>query len=197
MASSAVFIEKTMTSKSSHPTHPIDNAAGSAVGIVIALVLVLALACGGGYWAYGKYFKNEPLRTKLSSMKMKAELIRFTHDQVSTALYHNMVMLDDIVVMMDKELKRLTRIANKFPSQNSIVAPQTEALNIARDRLAKRLVDVTATIENIYVAWLVDRSKGNGQIRSHKGTLTRQLADAIRGEATLIGRIRTNTDAAS
>jgi hypothetical protein len=108
-----------------------------------------------------------------------------------------MVMLDDIVVMMDKELKRLTRIGKKFPSQNGIVAPQTEALNTARDRLAKNLVDVTATIENIYVTWLVDRSKGTGQIKSQKGTLTRQLAEAIRGEAVLISRIRTNAEAAS
>lgn len=197
MSSSVVIIKKQMTPKSFHHTQAIDNATGSAVGIVIALVLVLTLAGGGGYWAYGKYFKKEPLRTKLSSMKMKEELIRFTHNHVSTALYHNMVMLDDIVVMMDKELKRLTRIGKKFPSQNGIVAPQTEALNTARDRLAKSLVDVTATIENIYVTWLVDRSKGTGQIKSQKGTLTRQLAEAIRGEAVLISRIRTNAEAAS
>ncbi|MBC2709479.1 MAG: hypothetical protein HGJ94_00245 [Desulfosarcina sp.] len=180
-----------------HRDSLIRNANGGTVGIVIALVLVLALASGGGYFAYNKYYKKDPLRTKLSSMKMKEELIRFTHDRVSTALYSNMVLLDDIVVMMDRELDRLKRIGKKFPNQNGIIASQTKELKVARDRLAKVLADVTTKIEKMYVTWLVDRSKGAGQILSQKGTLTRQLADAIRGEAVLIGRIRTNPDAAS
>lgn len=174
-----------------------NNTSGGAVGILIALVLVLALAGGGGFWAYTKYFKKEPLRSKLASMKVKAELIRFTHDRVSTALYRNMVMLDDILVMMDAELDRLKRIAKKFPNQRGIVASQTEELKEARERMARILTDVNATLEKMYVTWLVNRSEGTGQIRSQKGTLTRQLADAIRGEAVLIGRIRTNPDATS
>ena len=173
------------------------NTSGRAVGILIAMVLVLALAGGGGFLAYNKFYKKEPLRSKLASMKVKTELIRFTHDQVSTALYHNMVMLDDILVMMDKELDRLKRIGKKFPNQQRIIASQTEALKTARERMARVLTDVNATLENMYVTWLVNRSEGTGQIRSQKGTLTRQLADAIRGEAVLISRIRTNTEAKS
>ena len=73
-----------MMPKTRFPNNPLNSASGGAVGIVIALVLVLALAGGGGYLAYGKYYKKAQLRTKLSSMKMKAELIRFTHDSVST-----------------------------------------------------------------------------------------------------------------
>ena len=174
-----------------------NNTSGGAVGILIALVLVLALAGGGGFWTYNKYYKKEPLRSKLASMKVKAELIRFTHDRVSTALYRNMVMLDDILVMMDAELDRLKRIGKKFPNQRGIVASQTEELKEARQRMARILTDVNATLEKMYVTWLVNRSEGTGQIRSQKGTLTRQLADAIRGEAVLIGRIRTNPDATS
>lgn len=178
-------------------TNPIKNATGGAAGILIALVLVLVLAAGGGYYAYNTHYKKEPLRTKLASLKTKEELIRFSHDRVSRALYHNIVTLDDIVVMMDKELKRLQRIGKKFPNQNGIVESQTKELNVARDRLAAVLTDVTAKIEKIYVTWLVDRSEGTGQILSQKGTLTRKLADAIRGEAILIGRIRSNPEAAS
>lgn len=179
------------------PISPMANTSGRAVGILIAMVLVLALAGGGGFLAYNKFYKKAPLRSKLASMKVKTELIRFTHDQVSTALYHNMVMLDDILVMMDKELDRLKRIGKKFPNQQRIIASQTEELKTARERMARALTDVNATLENMYVTWLVDRSEGTGQIRSQKGTLTRQLADTIRGEAVLIGRIRTNPDAAS
>ena len=174
-----------------------NNTRGGAVGILIALVLVLTLAGGGGFWAYNKYYKKEPLRSKLASVKVKAELIRFTHDSVSTALYRNMILADDILVMMDAELDRLKRIGKKFPNQGGIVASQTEELKEARERMARTLTDVNATLEKMYVTWLVNRSEGTGQIRSQKGTLTRQLADAIRGEAALISRIRTNPDAAS
>jgi hypothetical protein len=171
--------------------------AGGAVGIVIVLVLVLAVAAGGGYWAYNKYYKIEPPRTKLASMKVKEELVQFTYDRVSRALHYNLITLDDIVVMMDKELKRLQRIAKKFPDQKGIVDPQIKELTRARKHLATTLKEATAAIEKIYVTWLVDRSKGTGQINSRKGTLTRKLADAIRGESVLIGRIRTNPDASS
>jgi len=147
--------------------------------------------------AYTKYYKKEPLRSKLSCMKIKEELIRFTHDRVSTALYGNMVLADDIVVIMDKELDRLKRIGKKFPNQREIISAQTTELNTAREHMARVLADVTANLEKMYVTWLVDRSEGTGQIRSQKGTLTRQLADAIRGEAVVISRIRSNPEAAS
>jgi hypothetical protein len=189
--------KKSMNLKPHHLISPLNNTNGGAFGILIALVLVLALAGGGGYWAFNKYYKKEPLRSKLSSMKIKEELIRFTHDRVSTALYGNMVLLDDVLVMMDKELDRLKRIGKKFPNQRGIVAAQTKELNAAREHLAKVLGDVSAKLEKMYVTWLVNRSEGSGQIRSQKGTLTRQLADAIRGEAILISRIRSNPDAAS
>jgi hypothetical protein len=184
-----------MTPKPHPLTSPFNNAAGGAAGIVVALLLVLALAGGGGYWGYNKYYKKQPLQTKLTSLKVKEELVQFTHDRVSRALYHNLVTLDDIVVMMDKEVKRLQRIGKKFPNQKTIVASQTKELGVARERLAGVMADVTARIEKIYVTWLVNRSEGTGMIRSQKGTLTRLLADAIRGESVLIGRIRTNPDA--
>ena len=189
--------KRNMAPKPHHPINSINNTSGGVVGILIAVVLVLALAGGGGFLAYNKYYKKEPLRSKLASMKVKGELIRFTHDQVSTALYRNMVMLDDILVMMDTELDRLKRIGKKFPNQRGIVTAQTQELTVARDGMAKVLADVSAKLEKMYVTWLVNRSEGTGQIRSQKGTLTRQLADAIRGEAVLIGRIRSNPDAAS
>lgn len=186
-----------MTTKSQPLSNPFTNTTGGAAGILIALVLVLSLAGGGGYLAYNKYVKKTPLQTRLSTIKVKEELVRFTHDHVSTALYHNMMMMDDIVVMMDRELDRLKRIGKKFPNQNGIVGSQTKDLGIARERLSKVLAGVTATIEKMYVTWLVNRSEGTGQIRSQKGTLTRLLADAIRGEAAHISRIRTNPAAAS
>ena len=177
--------------------HPLRNATGGAAAIVIALVVVLGVAAGGGYWAYNKYMKAEPPRTKLASLKVKEELVQFVHDRVSRAMHHNMNALDDIVVMMDKELKRLQRIGKQFPDQRGIVDPQVKALSAARKRLAGALQEVTAAIEKIYVTWLVDRSEGTGLIKAQKGTLTRVLADAIRGEQVLISRIRNNPSATS
>jgi hypothetical protein len=186
-----------MAAKTPRLYNPIGNVTGGTAGIVVALLLVLAVAGGGGYWAYANHFRKAPLKTKLASLKTKEEMVRFTHDRVSRALYHNMIMLDDIVVMMDKELKRLKRIGRKFPNQKDIITSQTQELTAARDHLAASLKEVTASVEKIYVIWLVDRAAGTSQIQSNKGTLTRKLADAIRGEAVLIGRIRSNPDAAS
>lgn len=179
-----------------HSNNPLCNSRGKARGIVVALILAAILA-GGGYWFYHTTYRKAPLQPKLYSLKINKSLIHFTHDHVSTALYHNLIMTDDIVVMMDKELKRLKRIEKKFPNQRGIVSAQTEDLEASRRRMATALADTTANIEKIYVTWLVDRPAGTGLINSQKGTLTRHLADAIRGEAVLIGRIRSNSDAAS
>jgi hypothetical protein len=187
-----------MTHHASHPPcHQVNNSSGSAAGILIALVLVLALAGGGGFWAYTNYFKKKPLQTKLSSHKVKEEVVRFTNDYVSRALYHNLITIDDIVSMMNKELKRLKRLGSKFPNQSSIITTQTKELNTARDKLSKAMSEVTAALEKMYVIWMVDRARGISEINAQKGTLTQQLADAIRNESVLIGRIRSNPEAAS
>jgi hypothetical protein len=177
--------------------HYVNNANGGIVGILIALILVLALAGGGGFWAYTNLLKKKPLQTKLASHKVKAEVVRFTNDYVSQALYHNLITVDDLVVMMDKELKRLKRIGTKFPNQRNIITAETSQLSTARNKLSKVLSGVTAALEKMYVIWLVDQDRGVSEINSQKGTLTRQLADAIRDESVLIGRIRSNPEAAS
>ena len=167
-----------------------NNARGGAAGILIFLLLLLAAAGGGGYYAYTKYYKKEPLRTKLTSIKMKPEMISFVHDRVSPALYHNLIMTDDILVMMGKETDRLKRLAKQFPDQAAIIAPQSEALSASKERLSKQLADSAATIEKIYVTWMVDRTAGLSQIRAQRGHITRKLANALRNENELVSRIR-------
>lgn len=100
-------------------------------------------------------------------------------------------------MMMNKELDRLKRIAKQFPEQEAIIKPQTQALTESRDRLAATLTDAAASIEKIYVTWLVDRTNGVSQINNQRGTLTRQLADAIREENNLVSRLRANPDTAT
>lgn len=178
-------------------TRPVKNTNGGAVIIVVALLLFIAIAVGGGYITYNKFLKKPPLKTKLSSVKIKKELIQFSNNRISPALYHNMVMIDDILVMMDKELDRLKRINKQFPNQSEIVSPQVKALSDAHDRLSTALADATTRIEKIYVTWLVDQKEGAGQIRTQKGLLAQQLAEAIRNEAGQIGRIKNNPEARS
>lgn len=175
--------------------HPMANDRGGAMVLIIVLSLILVLIGAGGYYAYNRYMKPEPLRSKLSSSKIKEEVIHFVNDNVSAALYQNMIMLDDIMVMMDKELKRLERIGKKFPNQGKIVSAQSESLKLARERMAKALDDTTTKLEKMYVTWLVDRAKGVEQIKVQRAPLTQRLADAIRRDHELVGSIRANPNA--
>jgi hypothetical protein len=182
-----------------HPqtVQPIANERGGAMVLIVVLSLMLALIGAGGYYAYSRYMKPAPLRDKLSSAKMKSEVIHFVHDDVSPSLYRNMILLDDIMVIMDKELKRLERIGKKFPNQRKIVAAQSESLNLARERMAAALDNATAKLEKMYVTWLVDRARGVEQIKSQRAPLTQLLVDAIRHDNALIGSIRANPNAAT
>ncbi len=180
-----------------HYPHPMKNASGGAVFVIVLLLVFMSILGGGGYVAYTKFIKKPPLQTKLACVKIKPELVQFSHDLISPILYNNMVMMDDILVMMDKELDRLKRIEKKYPNQAKIVTPQIEELSAARDRLGEALERVTAKIEKIYVTWLVNQRDGAVQIRENRSLLTNQLAETIRDEAMLIGRVRKNKDATS
>lgn len=58
------------------------------------LLVFMSILGGSGYFAYTKFIKKPPLQTKLASVRIKPELIQFSHDQVSTILYNNMIMLE-------------------------------------------------------------------------------------------------------
>ncbi len=186
----------TQRRKNSHCC-PINNPNGGVVGILIVLILLLALVGGGGFFAYTKFLKKEPLQTKLVSQKVKEEVLQFTNDYVSQAIYQNLITMDDTVVMLDKEIKRLKRIGTKFPNQRTIITTQTDQLSTTRNRLAKAMGEVTAALERIYVIWLVEHKKGIDQIKAQKRALNQQLTDTIRDEAELISRIRSNPPPAS
>ena len=96
------------------------------------------------FFAYTKFLKKEPLQTKLVSQKVKEEVLQFTNDYVSQAIYQNLITMDDTVVMLDKEIKRLKRIGTKFPNQRTIITTQTDQLSTTRNRLAKAMGEVTA-----------------------------------------------------
>lgn len=180
----------------SHFRSLMTDSRGGTMGIVIAVILVLAVVIAGGYYLYStKTQKPEPLRTRLTTVKMKADVIAFVHNQVSPALYHNLITTDDVIVMMNKELDRLKRIAKQFPDQGQVIDAQAKTLSDSRDRLKAALVSTASAIEGLYVIWLVDRPDSLSRINSQKGTLTRELANAIREESDLINRIRANPDA--
>ena len=185
-----------MPKRSDHP-HPMKNSDGGAVFVIVLLLVFMSILGGGGYFAYTKFIKKPPLQNKLACVKIKPELIRFSHDVISPIFYNNMVMLDDIVVMMDEELDRLKRIEKKYPNQAKIITPQIEEFSASRNRLNKALEQVAAKIEKIYVTWLVNQKDGALLIRENRSLLTNQLAEAIRGEAMLIGRVRKNKDTTS
>ncbi len=177
--------------------YPVGNARGGALVLLIVLVLILAGAGGGGYWAYNKYLKPKPMRTKLVSQKVKEEVVKFTKDYVSQTLYTNLLTVDDAVVMMDKELKRLGRIATKFPDQNKIIATETDTLTKSRKKLFAALKQTTAALEKIYVIWLVDPKRAGEEIKAQRSGLSQHLANIFKEEAPLISRIRSNPQAAS
>ena len=176
---------------------PVRNTKGGAVFIILLVTLFVAATAGGGYFAYTKWIRKPPLKTKLATIPLKKELIQFSNDTISPALYHNMVMIDEMLVTMEKELDRLKRIGKQFPNQKGVVSPRISALEEACKRLSTVLSEAAGRIEKMYVAWLVDRKEGFNQIRDQKGSLTQGLAEAIRNEAGLVGRIKNNPEAHS
>jgi len=186
-----------MTSIFHRTAQPVATPKGGAVLILIVVLLFVAAAAGGGYFAYKKWIEKPPLKTKFATLPIKKELIQFSSNTISPALYHNMAMIDEMLLTLDKELDRLKRIGKQFPNQKGVVSPRISALDGSRERLSAILTDAAGRIEKMYVTWLVDREEGILQIRDQKNSLTQGLADAIRKEAGLLGRIQNNPEAQS
>ncbi len=156
-----------------------NNQKGGAAGIFITLLLVFSLLGGGGFFAYKKFFSAEKTRKALSSVKMKEEIILFTHKNMPI-VYRHLIALDDTIALIDKELNRFKKIGKKFPGQNAIVTAEAEALNTMKKQLTNKMSAVSNTIETIYVTWLVNRKKGLITIKEQRRNLSKTLMEADR-----------------
>ncbi len=167
----------------------INNSRGGAAAVIIGLIIFLGLAGGGGYFAYKKYFTKPPVRKTLSGVKVKAEIIGFTHNRIPM-LYGYVIRLSDTIALIDTELDRLKKISKKFPGREKIVSDESSALKTARDRLAKEMSVITGEMETLYVTWLVNKKKGFDTIRRKRHDLSKQTLAAIKSVNKITARLK-------
>ncbi len=165
------------------------NQSGKALVTLMIVLTVLAMLGGGGYWAYEHYFQEKP-RLKLGSVKVKPEVMDFVYRYMPKV--HSLVIsLDDDIVLMDSETKRLTSIAKKFPDQTKLVNGQLELIKKTRATVAETLNYTMGRIQTIYVTWLIDPVRGKRALAEDRRDLIRKMLTVRKSSGRLLARLRT------
>jgi hypothetical protein len=161
-------------------------------GISIFLIVVLLLICSAtgifAYLAYVVYSSGLKPQRALATVKLKADVLAFAHQQVPD-LYNRLIALDNLVVLVDDELGQLKRIKRSYPSQNNIVGNANASLTEKRRILAEALQTAGQKVEALYVSYLINPTRGARDIQRQKSSLIKEINSAIMAEKELALRL--------
>jgi CRISPR/Cas system CSM-associated protein Csm2 small subunit len=160
----------------------------STMAALIILGMVLLVLGATAYFGFRFYIRSEQPRTALKSVKLKKELLEFTHGQIRE-VYQQIIRLDDVIFLIDDEIKRLEKIAKQFPDQKPIVESERGNLTAEREKLAQALSSVIKDIEAIYVTFLVNQASGIQRVNQNRGSLKERCDKALSNSSKLIFRL--------
>lgn len=162
------------------------------IKIIVILISFIALSAmvGAGYigikiwWA-----KNQP-RQSLGGMKISSEVLNWSYGN-TPELYGQIIALDDMISMLETELKRLKALGQKYPAQLNVIAQERQQLSNRKANLVAVLTKAGQAIEAIYVLYTIDARKGREKIGSKETyELSKQLTSTLRSSSRLVFRIK-------
>lgn len=161
---------------------------GKIILIFFTLIILMVMS-GAGYIGVRQWWaKNQP-RSSLGAIKISADVLKWAYGHVPE-LYVQMVALDDIILLFERELDRLKELAKTYPDQKAIVAEESEKLIEKKDELTNILTEAGKAIEAIYVTYKIDTRKGQNKIGSKEMyDLGKNLKATLKSYRGLVHRI--------
>ena len=123
--------------------------------------------------------KDRKFQKDLSKSRLNADIVTFTF-QAIPSIYSGLVKLNNEILLIDNELKRLKKIETKYPRQQRIVAIEKENWKKIQRNLFKELGVLEKDIEKIYVTYLVNKEKGKTLIKEKTKPIFSAIKNAIK-----------------
>ncbi|MDX9786068.1 MAG: hypothetical protein RBT11_04815 [Desulfobacterales bacterium] len=164
---------------------------GNAVVLVIGFLLLLIGLGGGGFFVYQTKLQKQqgPTKAALPHVNLTQDVIRFSFNTLP-ALYNNMLEIEREIALIHTELARLETLSSEYPQQKSIVHAEKVLWEKTLKDLFSVLQQIEKTIEPIYVAYSVNREKGEELMAANTPDLLSAAEEVIAAAKTETARIQ-------
>jgi len=161
--------------------------------VLFILLLLLAVAIAG-FVVYRIYFqKVDPdsgyRQQELVNITLPEEIIQFSHDFMPL-LYDSLITFNSEVLLLEKEIERITALAEQYPDQKKIADKEIKIWKKEKDKLKKAYEKLETKVEALYVSYRVNKETGFQLIDEQNSELTQSAQDALTGSMALTARLK-------
>ncbi len=160
--------------------------------IILLLIITIAVAAGG-FFAYTFLYAKKTSDTEMVNIHLREETIAFVHQSMPD-VYNSLFELNQEIVVIEKELKRLEVIENEYPKQKKIVQDEIKMWIKTRKDLQTMIENLEKNIEPLFVAYTVNMEKGTELLASKKEELLASVTEALEASKKQTARLKDNED---
>ena len=151
-----------------------------AAGALIALAVAVAAGLSG---------EKQTAARALAKVQLREEILAFTLRKIPD-IYRGLVRFNDQILLIDRELERLSEIEAEFPRQKPIIHAERANWTRLQSGLFAALSRIEREVEKIYVTHLVNPDKGRSLIEKENAPLLETVNQAIHTAGPQIRRLR-------
>ena len=145
--------------------------------IFVALVLLAALAAGGGF-TYTTFFKSDYPNATLAYIDLDDAVLRFTWMQIP-AVYSHLVSANTELALMENEIDRIKGVKKKYPRQDKIASSEIMRWEKGAKKLSGQLGRFQSQVEALYVTFRVNPEKGRTTIDEKRTDLSSSMREVM------------------
>ncbi len=152
---------------------------------LIILVVILGIFAGGGFFAYKKFFsphnKNKTkvyTQLKFRYISLPNEILKFTFNYLP-GLYASFIKFDHETLIVDKEIARIKKIAERYPLGKNIADKEMRIWVKAKDKAIKNFKKIQDKTETIYVLFQVNKKQGIEKINAEKQDMEANAKESL------------------
>lgn len=161
--------------------------------LMIGLPLLCVLG-GAAFFTYYFFFNPRVYHERqLERVKIAPQVIEFAFHRM-VDLYNILVETNDKEVLIIKEMERLLKISEEFPSQKPIVVAESALLETALQSVKMLREELEKKIEMIYVSFNVNQEKGLNLIENNKDPLVERARQTLSTYEPLFERLNKERD---
>lgn len=163
------------------------NSSEAKWGIIL---VVVGLVVAGAMVATASLSRKKGAAPEtLAKVKLNPEILTFAF-QMTPNIYRGLVRFNGQILLIDKELDRLTEIEAEFPRQKAIVNGERANWTRLKKSLFTALSWIEKEVEKIYVTHLVDPDKGKALVEKETPSLMQAVNKALDASEPQIKRLR-------
>lgn len=168
-----------------------DNNSGKLLFILLPVIAIAVAA--GGFFAYKFFFAKKTSEAEMVNIHLREETIAFVHQSMPD-VYNSLFELNQEIVVIEKELKRLEVIENEYPKQKKIVQDEIKTWSKTQKDLQTMIENLEKNIEPLFVAYTVNMEKGTELLASKKEELLTSATEALEESKKQTARLKVNEE---